>query len=115
MTAIPCYLPKGTLVSAVSYWWPEDGRGLMGNDTFAVLKGAPHPVLAHLLDTETALLNMEFTGYQQPLVEMTPERVVEEELVPENLTSTIVREKQFDSGFLQGPLSAEGMGVWETA
>jgi spermidine/putrescine transport system substrate-binding protein len=120
MTAIKYYLPKGTPVSAVSYWWPEDGRGLMGNDTFAVLKGAPHPVLAHLfldhiLDTETALLNMEFTGYQQPLSEMTPERVVEEELVPENLTSTIVREKQFDSGFLQGPLSAEGMGLWETA
>jgi spermidine/putrescine transport system substrate-binding protein len=120
MTAIPYYLSKGTPVRAVNYWWPEDGRGLMGNDTFAVLKGAPHPVLAHLfldhlLDTETALLNMEFTGYQQPLVEMTPERVVEEELVPENLTSTIVREKQFDFGFLQGPLSAEGMGVWETA
>lgn len=120
MTAIKYYLPKGTPVSAISYWWPEDGRGLMGNDTFAVLKGAPHPVLAHLfidhiLDTETALLNMEFTGYQQPLTEMTPERVVEEELVPENLTSTILRQKQFDFGFLQGPLSAEGMGFWETA
>ncbi len=120
MTAIGYYLPKGTPVTSVSYWWPEDGRGLMGNDTFAVLNGAPHPVLAHLfldhlLDTETALLNMEFTGYQQPLTEMTPERVVEEELVPENLTSAIVREDQFKKGFLQGPLSAEGMGIWETA
>ena len=120
MTAIGYYLPKGTPVTSVSYWWPQDGRGLMGNDTMVVLNDAPHPVLAHLfldhlLDTETALLNMEFTGYQQPLVEMTPERVVEEELVPENLTSTIVREKQFDSGFLQGPLSAEGMGIWESA
>ncbi len=120
MTAIGYYLPKGTPVSAVSYWWPEDGRGLMGNDTFAVLNGAPHPVLAHLfldhlLDVETAFLNMEFTGYQQPLTEMTPERVVEAELVPENLTSTIVREQQFEHGFLQGPLSAEGLGLWETA
>ena len=34
--------------ATVSYWWPEDGRGLIGNDTFAVLKDAPHPVLAHL-------------------------------------------------------------------
>ena len=72
MTAIGYYLPKGTPVTAVSYWWPQDGRGLMGNDTMAVLKGAPHPVLAHLfldhvLDTEEAFLNMEFTGYQQPL------------------------------------------------
>jgi spermidine/putrescine transport system substrate-binding protein len=120
MTAIGYYLPKGTPVTAVSYWWPPDGRGLMGNDTMAVLKGAPHPVLAHLfldhvLDVETAFLNMEFTGYQQPLVEMTPKAVVEEELVPENLLSAIVREEQFSKGFLQGPLSAEGMGTWETA
>lgn len=120
MTAIGYYLPKGTPVTAVSYWWPQDGRGLMGNDTMAVLNGAPHPVLAHLfinhiLDVETALLNMEFTGYQQPLTEMTPARVVEEELVPENLTSTIVLEEQFKHGYLQGPLSAEGMGIWETA
>ncbi|MGE5408547.1 MAG: spermidine/putrescine ABC transporter substrate-binding protein [Syntrophothermus sp.] len=120
IVAIPYYLPEGTPVTAVSYWWPQDGRGLMGNDTFAVLKGAPHPVLAHLfldylLDIEVALLNMEFTGYQQPLTEMTPERVVEEELVPENLKTAIVREEQFKNGYLQGPLSAEGMGIWETA
>lgn len=120
ITAIGYYLPKGTPVSAVSYWWPPDGRGLMGNDTFAVLNGAPHPVLAHLfldhlLDVETAFVNMEFTGYQQPLTEMTPEAVLEAELVPENLTSTIVREDQFQHGYLQGPLSAEGMGIWETA
>jgi len=120
MTAIGYYLPKGTPVTSISYWWPPDGRGLMGNDTMTVLKGAPHPVLAHLfldhiLDTEEAFLNMEFTGYQQPLVEMTPKAVVEAELVPENLLSAIVREEQFSKGFLQGPLSAEGMGIWETA
>ena len=120
IVAIPYYLPKGTPVTSVSYWWPEDGRGLMGNDCFAVLKGAQNPVLAHLflnhlLEIETALLNMEFTGYQQPLTQMTPERVLEAELIPENLTSTIVREKQFENGFLQGPLSAEGMGIWESA
>ncbi len=120
IVAIPYYLPEGTPVTSVSYWWPEDGRGLMGNDTFAVLKGAPHPVLAHLfldylLGIDVALLNMEFTGYQQPLTEMTPERVVEEELIPENLKTAIVREAQFEHGYLQGPLSAEGMGIWETA
>ncbi len=53
---------------------------------------------------------MEFTGYQQPLVEMTPEAVVEEELVPENLLSAIVREDQFSKGFLQGPLSRRRHG-----
>src|SRR5262249_3600380 len=104
----------------VSYWWPPDGRGLMGNDAMVVLNGAPHPVLAHLflnhiLDVETAFLNMEFTGYQQPLVEMTPKAVVEAELVPENLLPAIAREHQFWKGSRQGPPSAEGMGIWETA
>ena len=27
MAAIGYYMPKGTPASAVSYWWPEDGRG----------------------------------------------------------------------------------------
>ncbi len=91
-------------------------RGLIW---LAVICGAlgvlAHLFLDHILETEEAFLNMEFTGYQQPLVEMTPKAVVEEELVPENLLSAIVRQDQFEKGFLQGPLSAEGMGIWETA
>ena len=55
-----------------------------------------------MLDVETAFLNMEFTGYQQPLVEMTPKAVVEEELVPENLLSAIVRQDQFADGLPAG-------------
>lgn len=120
IAAIAYYLPKGTKPSQVSYWWPEDGRGLIGNDTFAVLKGAPHPVLAHLflnhmLDLETAFLNFEFVVYQQPLNGMTPEKVLESELVPPNLTNTILREEQFRRGYVQGPLSAQALGLWETA
>jgi spermidine/putrescine transport system substrate-binding protein len=120
ITAIEYYLPKGTEPSQISYWWPEDGRGLIGNDTFAVLEGAPHPVLAHLflnhmLDLETAFVNFEFVGYQQPLTKMTPQSILESELVPENLTNTILREDQFRHGYVQGPLSAEALGLWETA
>ena len=42
---------------------------------------------------------------------MTPEAVVEEELVPPNLSTTILREEQFKNGFVQGPLSAEALGA----
>jgi spermidine/putrescine transport system substrate-binding protein len=120
IAAIGYYMPKGTSPSDVSYWWPEDGRGLIGNDTFAVLKSAQHPVLAHLfldhmLDLEEAFVNFEFTLYQQPLNGMTPEKVLESELVPSNLTTTILRESQFKRGYVQGPLSAEALGLWETA
>jgi spermidine/putrescine transport system substrate-binding protein len=120
IAAIAYYMPEGTKPSQVSYWWPEDGRGLIGNDTFAVLKGAEHPVLAHLfldhmLDLEQAFVNFEYIAYQQPLTGMTPERIVEEELVPPNLNTTILREEQFKQGYVQGPLSAEALGLWETA
>ncbi len=120
MAAIPYYLPKGTKPSQVSYWWPEDGRGMIGNDTFTVLKGAPHPVLAHLfldhmLDLEEAFVNFEFNFYQQPLTGMTPEKVLETGLVPPNLRTTMLREEQFRRGYVQGPLSAEALGLWETA
>jgi hypothetical protein len=46
---------------------------------------------------------------------MTPENVLESELVPANLTTTILRESQFRHGFVQGPLSAEALGLWESA
>jgi spermidine/putrescine transport system substrate-binding protein len=120
IAAIGYYMPKGTSPSQVSYWWPEDGRGLIGNDTFAVLKDAPHPVLAHLfldhmLDLEEAFVNFEFNFYQQPLTGMTPEKVLETGLVPPNLRTTMLREEQFRRGYVQGPLSAEALGLWETA
>jgi spermidine/putrescine transport system substrate-binding protein len=120
IAAVGYYMPKGTSPSQVSYWWPEDGRGLIGNDTFAILKDAPHPVLAHLflnhmLDLKEAFINFEYICYQQPLTGMTPEQIVEEELVPPNLNTTILREEQFRQGFVQGPLSAEALGLWESA
>ena len=120
IAAIAYYLPKGTKPSQISYWWPEDGRGMIGNDNFAVLKAAPHPVLAHLflnhmLDLETAFVNFEFNFYQQPLTGMTPQKVLETGLVPPNLRTTILREEQFKYGYVQGPLSASALGLWETA
>ena len=44
IAAIGYYMPKGDQARAqVSYWWPEDGRGLIGNDTFAVAQGGAAP------------------------------------------------------------------------
>jgi hypothetical protein len=68
-----------------------------------------------MLDLEEAFVNFEYICYQQPLTGMTPEQIVEEELVPPNLNTTILREEQFKHGFVQGPLSAEALGLWETA
>jgi spermidine/putrescine transport system substrate-binding protein len=120
MAATPEYAPKGTPASAFRYWWPSDGRGPIDNDTFAVLKGAQNPVLAHLflnhvLDVEQAFSNFTYLLYQQPLNAMTPEAVVKRQLVAPNLQNTLIRETQFRHGLVQGPLSQDGEVIWENA
>jgi spermidine/putrescine transport system substrate-binding protein len=120
MASTPFYAPKGTKASVFRYWWPEDGRGPINNDTFAVLKGAKSPVLAHLflnhlLDTKQVFNNFNFTYYQQPINAMTPESLVSGGVIAPNLKSTIIRESQFKNGLVQGPLSQQGEVLWENA
>jgi spermidine/putrescine transport system substrate-binding protein len=120
MAAVPYYAPKGTPASAFRYWWPSDGRGPIDNDTMAVLNGAKNPVLGHLflnhvLDVDQAFSNFSFNLYQQPLTAMTPAAVVRRQLLAPNLANTLIHEKQFKRGLVQGPLSADGEIIWENA
>ncbi|HEX3981392.1 MAG TPA: spermidine/putrescine ABC transporter substrate-binding protein, partial [Acidimicrobiales bacterium] len=48
MAAAAGYMPKGTPVEVIGYWFPSDSKGPVGNDTMAVLSGGKNPVLAHL-------------------------------------------------------------------
>jgi spermidine/putrescine transport system substrate-binding protein len=120
VAAAPFYAPKGTKPSVFSYWWPKNGLGPINNDTLAVVRGARNPVLAHLfinhvLDVDVAFSNYAYILYQQPLLAMTPQAVVKKQLVAPNLQSTLIEEKQFKVGFVQGPLSTQGNTVWENA
>jgi spermidine/putrescine transport system substrate-binding protein len=120
MASTPFYAPKGTKASVFRYWWPDDGRGPINNDTFAILRGAKSPVLAHLflnhlLDTKQVFDNFNFTYYQQPINAMTPEALVSGGVIAPNLKSTIIREAQFKNGLVQGPLSQTGEVLWENA
>jgi spermidine/putrescine transport system substrate-binding protein len=120
MAATPSYAAKGTKPSAFGYWWPSDGHGPIDNDTVALLRGAKNPVLAHLflnhvLDVETAFTNYGYILYQQPLNAMTPQAVVKRQLVARNLTTTLIAERQFNAGYVQGPLSTPGETLWENA
>ncbi len=120
MAVITSYAPQGTKSTAFGYWWPTDGRGPINNDTMAVLKGAKNPVLAHLflnhlLDEKQAFSNFSFIGYQQPLTAMTPEAVVKKGYLPSNLNNTLIREAQFNNGYVQGTLSQTGQALWENA
>jgi spermidine/putrescine transport system substrate-binding protein len=120
MAATPSYAAKGVKPSAFAYWWPTDGRGPINNDTFAILRGAKNPVLAHLflnhlLDTKQAFSNYSYVYYQQPLNAMTPEAVVKQGLLAPNLQNTLIRESQFKNGLIQGPQTTQAQTLWENA
>jgi spermidine/putrescine transport system substrate-binding protein len=121
MISAQYYLPKGVGTEALGFWFPEDGRGPVGNDQIAVLQSAKNPVLAHhflnfMLDEKNAYDNFaQFVGYQPPLVKLDPERLVTDEVVPPNLKTAIVRERDFDTGYEELELSPEGQTLWQNA
>ncbi|MEX1046095.1 MAG: hypothetical protein WD757_06415 [Actinomycetota bacterium] len=54
------------------FFWPSDGDGIVGNDLTSILPGGSNPVLAHafvnyLLDSNVAVENFMWNGYQPPL------------------------------------------------
>jgi spermidine/putrescine-binding protein len=120
MATAASYMSKGVPVGVVGYWFPTDGRGPIANDLIAVLKGAQNPVLAHLflnymLDLNNALTNYSFSGYMQPLTGITPERLVQEQLLPKSLMSTTVRPSDFRRGVMELQIPVTTNALWEQA
>jgi spermidine/putrescine transport system substrate-binding protein len=120
MAAAASYMPKGTPVEVVGYWFPTDGKGPVANDTNTVLRSASNPVLAHLflnyfLDLPNALENISFNGYMQPLTEVTPQRLVKEQILPPSLMSTVVLPSYFRRGVSQLQLPVDADALWQQA
>jgi spermidine/putrescine transport system substrate-binding protein len=114
------YMPKGVPVDVVGYWFPADGKGPVGNDLIAVLKGAQNPVLAHLfmnymIDLQNALNNYSYTGYMQPITGVTPQRLVAEQLLPKTLMSTTVLPSYFRRGVSELQLPVPTDLQWQQA
>jgi spermidine/putrescine transport system substrate-binding protein len=100
----PYYLPKSTSPSVMRYWFPPDGKGEIDNDLVVCLAQGQNPVAAHffineILDNTVAGKNFGFTGYQPPLNKFTPSTLVKEGYIPKNLSSTVVQESDFKTGF----------------
>jgi spermidine/putrescine transport system substrate-binding protein len=113
------YLPKGVDYSVLGYWFPPDGKGLIGSDTMAVLRSAKNPVLAHeflnfMMDNDNAYANFyNFVGYQPPLNSLNPDRLVADEVVPPHLDTCVVRPEDFDEGYTYLELSPEVDTQWQ--
>ena len=101
------------------YWFPADGKGMVDNDLVVAPAGGKNPVLAHLflnhlLDLKVATGNLNFTGYQPPQVTLKPETLIEQEFIPSNLTSVVVKESDFKVGYPALELSTEASNAWHS-
>jgi spermidine/putrescine transport system substrate-binding protein len=115
------YLPEGLGVEALGYWFPEDGRGIIGSDMVAIPKAARNPVLAHhflnyVLDEKNGYDNFaNYVGYQPPFTALDPDKLVKDGVVPANLKTSIVRESDFDAAFPLTELTPAGATEWQNA
>ena len=112
------YLPKGTSIDTLGYWFPADKKGPVANDLMVNLTSGQNPVLSHmlinyLLNVNNALENYSYVGYMQPLNQVTPSRLVSEKLLPAQLTSTVVLPEYFRQGVFQLELPPAANTVWE--
>jgi spermidine/putrescine transport system substrate-binding protein len=115
------YLPEGTGPEVLGYWFPSDGRGVIGSDMMAIPRSAKNPVLAHhflnyLLDVKNGYANFSnFVGYQPPFTALNPDKLVKDGVVPANLRSAIVRQSDFNRGYVQTELSPATQTLWQNA
>jgi spermidine/putrescine transport system substrate-binding protein len=121
-----CTIWSGDIVNAAAvaddpsvyrYWFGENGKGMVDNDLLVLTKTGKNPVLGHLflnhmLDPGVAMQNFSFMGYQPPQVSVNPDAMVEQELIPKNLASVVVRESDFTSGYPALELSPEAQAAW---
>jgi spermidine/putrescine transport system substrate-binding protein len=113
------YMPEGVDPSVLRYWSAPDGQGIINNDFMVVLRGGENPVLAHhflnfMLDNDVSLKNFSWVGYQPPLRLLTPETMVADGYVPENLTSAVVKPEWFQAGYPLLELSPETEAEYQT-
>jgi spermidine/putrescine transport system substrate-binding protein len=104
------------------FFWPGDGRGIVGADLMAIPAKAQNPVLAHLflnhmLDPKNALANFSWNGYQPPVEGVTREALTSRsslghQIVPPNLANALLSPDDVDRGLTLRPLSPPAQNAW---
>ena len=111
LAAAPYYAPKGEDTGALRWMWPPKhssfNGGYVSNDAVAIPTVSANPVLAHMflnyiLDRKVSLKNFSWNLYQPPLTNLEPESLVSDGYILENLSSTVIREEEFQMG--QAPI-----------
>jgi spermidine/putrescine transport system substrate-binding protein len=112
------YLPRGTGTDVLGFWYPDDNKGLIGNDTMVIPTTAQNPRLAHeflnfFLDKKWGYENfVNYNGYQPPFTTIEPDTLIADGVVPESLNRAVVTEEMFTNAYVQGQLSADVDDMW---
>jgi spermidine/putrescine transport system substrate-binding protein len=120
------YTADGRKKEDLGYWYPEDRKGLIGNDTIAIPTTAQNPVLAHLfldfmLEEQIALDNFAWVGYQPPQNAAEPDSLTTTESVWGEpyvfpwMEAAVVRKEDFDTAYLQWELTPDVDDMWHDA
>jgi spermidine/putrescine transport system substrate-binding protein len=97
------YLPKGTDVDVLGYYYPPQGGWEVANDVIVVNAEAQNPALAHafmnfLMDVDVGLTNFGYEGFQPPFQGVDTAEFRKAGYIPANLESTLVTEADFAAG-----------------
>jgi spermidine/putrescine transport system substrate-binding protein len=119
---------------AIGYWFPEDRKGVIGNDLMTIPKDAPNPVLAHLflnwmLDFQNSMNNFSWVGYQPPQNDANPDTLTKTEGLYSKLSgwappvdyvspwmpAAVVRKEDFQTGYMELELTPTVDNLWHNA
>ncbi len=121
MIASQYYLPKDESTDVLGYWVSDDvSQRVIGNDVMAIPSAAAKPVLAHLLmndllDNDISLRNFGWNGYQPPISKLSPQYLIDQGYIPDNLMNTVVLPEDFRSGMTLYEMSPSAEAMWRTA
>lgn len=109
------YMPEGLDPGVLGFWYPE--TTVTKNDFMCVTKAAKSPVLAHQLinflsDTDNALKNREYVGYQPALETITVDTLLAGGTIPESLVDALVTPEKYASGLAQVTLDPAVDALW---
>ena len=106
-------------MDVLGYWYPDDKKGLIGNDTITIPTNAPHPRLAHeflnfFLDEKWGYENFaDWNGYQPPFTSIDPDRLIADGVVAPALAKAVARPRRTSRpGYIQSELTPEADQLW---
>ena len=110
------YGPKGFDTGVLRYWYLP-GHAPVNNDLLVVLRSGKNPVLAHLFldymqQYKIAMTNFSWLGYQPPQKRVDAQLLIKEQLIPPNLTTTVVPRTIWETGSRELELSPSTDAAW---